>query len=1309
MSTSNVKIVDKRKQKNMRKKNRLKQDADNKREYNAKVAASIQAYEAQLQTESDINVYIIEEVDRLAEEYLDDNEDNMLLQIQIKALHHIIDQQLYRLDNPVLAEDTSFIEDDFKFYPDVDDKDFNKKIYQKKEFFDNKIQPLDENKTFQQISNDECKISHSKGEMDLELSNIQLFIRNFISPNTPYNSVLLFHGVGVGKTCSAISIAEQFRTLGKYNNIFVLLSPSIEENFKKQLFDVNQFYRQNGYLGCTGDKFLNEIGNANKYIKDAKTKGLGAKSIDELQKKMNQFKKRNYTFMGYDKFASYVLTIEKENTRGVQEDERQQRVKEIIRDRFSNSIMIIDEAHHLRETSSEAKYAPSIIERVLEHSENMKLILLTATPMYDNPRELISLINLMLINDNKPKIEISDIFDLYNNFTDDGEQILAGKVRGYISYVRGENPLAFPLRLEADINDTETEKIGIMTENEFPNYDLNGKLIKSVDKIQSEITKIIGCKMSKEHYNVYKSIVNKITNIPEHTSIPQDIVDAETALLSDTETALLSDTVTALPSETALLSDTETALPSETALLSDTVTALPSETALLSDTVTALPSETAILVDETNEFLRSFNITIGLQVSNIFYNDDISIAYGKHGLNSVVSTTGKHLYKYNDTEIFSPDNIGKYSCKIKKILDNIKDGRGIIFIYTQFIDSGIIPLALALEHHGYKRYGNNQLLNSANKVEPTTPMGNYIMITSDTGGGGLSFNLKKHMNVLNSNDNINGEKIKIILGSPAASEGLSFLRVREIHILDPWHNFNRIEQAIGRGIRRCSHKDLPLEERNVTVYYYASIIDDSMDLGSSEDILDMETVDLKTYRIAVNKVFKIAEVEHVIKKNAIDCNLMKNNNFIKQDPRFTNRTIKTSKNKILKDKVNFYDEDYSRNCNYKICDYKCYPPEEELGDEDDINRDTFDIIYARTDINKMKKIIKKMYNRKFIYTMEDIIEIVKKDIPNIDDIFIYKAVDELMGGNITEDLIDKYNRNGYIIHRGTYYIFQPFILDDNTIPLYYRRTPLTIKNDSFNFVKDIKTPERESDIQSVDNIKEFILAQDGVLRNMIFERLVFGEKKVLYDDLVKNRDLSDEFQQFLIDNYLYNLITNLQIGIVGAEKDVIIGYRIGNRNKKIVYYCLQDNNVKKCDRFQQTQLKDSIKKPVGTRADQIGFMDRTQNFKDFVKTINISKLNTHAKYQVKVKKTDYLMKFSNDITSAGFSCINTRESKNDILLYLKNMGGGDKLNNTNSWIEICHSLEKQLRINDKAKKDGKRWFYTFEEAISLQYFTKKRK
>ena len=568
------------------------------------------------------------------------------------------------------------------------------------------------------------------------------------------------------------------------------------------------------------------------------------------------------------------------------------------------------------------------------------------------------------------------------------------------------------------------------------------------------------------------------------------------------------------------------------------------------------------------------------------------------------------------------------------------------------------------------------------------------------------------MNVLNADNNKNGGKIKIILGSPAASEGLSFLRVREIHILDPWHNFNRIEQAIGRGIRRCSHKDLLLEERNVTVYYYASIIDDSMESDSSEEILDMETVDLKTYRIAVNKVSKISEVEHMIKKNAIDCNLMKENNLIKEDRRFTDRPITTSKNKDVKE--DFFDKDYSRNCNYQVCDYECNPPENELNDAN-INKDTYDIIYARTDIDKTKKIIKRMYNQKFIYTMKDIIKFVKKDILNIDDIFIYKAVRELMEGNDRYALIDKYNREGHIIHRGRYYIFQPFILDDNTLPLYYRRTPLTIKKDNFGIntlARNTKTQPQTKNKVSTKDIKETIMIQKGVLRNMVFERLLFDEMKALYNDLVLERDVDDDFQQFLIDNYSYNLIKNHHIGIKGGAKDTIIGYRLGNKNKKIVSYCLEGEDVIECGRFQLGRLKTTIKKPLGTRANIIAFMDKTKILRELKTTITIKKFDETTQDKLELKKTDSLMKFSDEIGSLGYICIHSagRGTKFDLISHFKKLGGVDEeISRASKRIYICHSLEEQLRINDQDGKAGKRWFYTFEEAISLGYFSKKKK
>ena len=33
---------------------------------------------------------------------------------------------------------------------------------------------------------------------------IQLFVSSFLSMDTPYNGLLLYHGVGVGKSCSSM-------------------------------------------------------------------------------------------------------------------------------------------------------------------------------------------------------------------------------------------------------------------------------------------------------------------------------------------------------------------------------------------------------------------------------------------------------------------------------------------------------------------------------------------------------------------------------------------------------------------------------------------------------------------------------------------------------------------------------------------------------------------------------------------------------------------------------------------------------------------------------------------------------------------------------------------------------------------------------------------------------------------------------------------------------------------------------------------------------------------------------------------------
>ena len=142
-------------------------------------------------------------------------------------------------------------------YPNLNDPQFNIKIAEKKEFNDTKYDG-----SIYDIEEQAEKLCNS----DFELSTNQMFVRNFLSFQTPYNSLLLYHGLGTGKTCSAITVAEEMRNylnqLGINQRILIVASPNVQENFKLQLFDERKLKLVDGLWNlraCTGNKYLKEI------------------------------------------------------------------------------------------------------------------------------------------------------------------------------------------------------------------------------------------------------------------------------------------------------------------------------------------------------------------------------------------------------------------------------------------------------------------------------------------------------------------------------------------------------------------------------------------------------------------------------------------------------------------------------------------------------------------------------------------------------------------------------------------------------------------------------------------------------------------------------------------------------------------------------------------------------------------------------------------------------------------------------------------------------------------------------------------
>jgi hypothetical protein len=208
-------------------------------------------------------------------------------------------------------------------------------------------------------------------------------------------------------------------------------------------------------------------------------------------------------------------------------------------------------------------------------------------------------------------------------------------------------------------------------------------------------------------------------------------------------------------------------------------------------------------------------------------------------------------------DVLELDNIKKYSIKFFKIYNKINKATGPTFVYSNFKEiAGIKCFIKLLEYHGWKNY---KTFGEGQK-------------TFAIWSGDESQTIKDEIKfIFNHRDNYDGSKIKLMLGSPSIKEGVSLLRVQQVHIMEPYWNISRLLQIMGRAIRFCSHKDLPKNKRNVKVYLYLAT--------HPKEI----TIDQYIWTLAKMKNKIIEQFEINLKESSIDCELFYNRNVYTSD------------------------------------------------------------------------------------------------------------------------------------------------------------------------------------------------------------------------------------------------------------------------------------------------------------------------------------------------------------------------------------------------------------------------------------------
>ena len=160
--------------------------------------------------------------------------------------------------------------------------------------------PIASLETLKILRNEMCSNKFSK------LQSHQKFLRRILSPDSPTRSLLMVHGTGTGKTCSAIQIAEEYiiRPEFQYSKVLVIANPPVQENFRKQIFNTNNIYEDDDGLllskQCTGRRYLDMLQRIQKEplkwsspLVRQRMSNISKKIIDEF-----------YEFQGYIEFAN---------------------------------------------------------------------------------------------------------------------------------------------------------------------------------------------------------------------------------------------------------------------------------------------------------------------------------------------------------------------------------------------------------------------------------------------------------------------------------------------------------------------------------------------------------------------------------------------------------------------------------------------------------------------------------------------------------------------------------------------------------------------------------------------------------------------------------------------------------------------------------------------------------------------------------------------------------------------------------------------------------------------------------------------
>lgn len=676
------------------------------------------------------------------------------------------------------------ISDFIPFYPDQRSDDIQWDITAKKEFNELVSYPQPKDITLMTKRKGKKSVPSSENGKCFDDKNFFDHQRVVLRLIQHYNRLLLIHETGTGKSCAFIGPSEFSRKC---------LYPAYKRAFILEHNETN----------C--EEFI-------KQVQENCAVGAFATKRDAL---------RWYRPMTYTKFINHEMSI-----RNAEGEYELLSDYELI-NKFSGCLFFIDEAHNLRgsdETDSKKEGDISNFQKLkmlFNIIKRYKLIIATATPMFNSPEEIIKIAELLSGGD----IAVEKNFDWETGDL----SFLQSHIRGKVSYVRSADT--------GILLQPQGRKIPLPNEGIY-----QGQLSELK---RDPITTVVPLEIRGWQYQTVKEVYQKgLTG--ERGDQP----------FSNEETNSFSFVFPLSMENKKVDEDTEKAL----------YRRFVKSESIGGKMKYFFSDEKAFKVTGMNklismrEFITDFNRLKEVSIKIAF----ILKCELRYALNRGAINPKNYLERFN-IDFTKKDFEYEYD----------EGDRGTSFVYTtQLSTYGAKLIAAVFEVYGFEMYSRSGNILDQEGI-PIIPkklrFGLHI---------GEATNVASLLSLFNSDANYHGEYVQCYIGSKIARDAISLFNATRMYKYIPdWHESGN-HQADSRILRATSHVLLTKEkgERVIVKTYnlaaYLPLIPEkkiTLSLNNSDFTENSFSTDVKLYLIAEIKDFRIRRVMKYLKINAVDC------------------------------------------------------------------------------------------------------------------------------------------------------------------------------------------------------------------------------------------------------------------------------------------------------------------------------------------------------------------------------------------------------------------------------------------------------